>query len=127
LKPIFLREYGISYVAGHNSSFGTQISGGTIPANTPVLVNATGNYTFTGTGNVSTPKAITVNQMNGVYHTIKVPANSYVLKTENGVTGFYKVTAGNEPMINPFRAYLTEENVFCEYASFEFLCIGCTG
>jgi glucuronoarabinoxylan endo-1,4-beta-xylanase len=75
-------------------------------------VNATGNYTFTGTGNVSTPKAITVNQMNGVYHTIKVPANSYVLKTESGVTGFYKVTAGNEPMINPFRAYLTEENTY---------------
>ncbi|MCQ4139353.1 T9SS type A sorting domain-containing protein [Chryseobacterium sp. EO14] len=97
---------------GATAVSGTQISGGTIPANTPVLVNATGNYTFTGTGNVSTPKAITVNQMNGVYHTIKVPANSYVLKTEGGVTGFYKVVAGNEPMINPFRAYLTEENVY---------------
>jgi len=88
------------------------ISGGIIPANTPVLVNATGNITFTGTGNVSTPKAITVNQMNGVYQTIKVPANSYVLKTEGGVTGFYKVSAGSEPIINPFRAYLTEENVY---------------
>lgn len=91
---------------------GTQISNGIIPANTPVLVNATGSFTFTGTGNVSTQKAITVNQMNGVYHTIKVPANSYVLKTENGVTGFYKVTSGSEPMINPFRAYLTEENTY---------------
>lgn len=90
----------------------TPVSNGIIPANTPVLVDATGNFTFTGTGNVSTPKAITVNQMNGVYHTIKVPANAYVLKTENGVTGFYKVAAGSEPMINPFRAYLTEENTF---------------
>lgn len=90
----------------------TPVSSGVIPANTPVLVDATGNFTFTGTGNVSTPKAITVNQMNGVYHTIKVPANAYVLKTENGVTGFYKVAAGSEPMINPFRAYLTEENTF---------------
>lgn len=90
----------------------TSVSSGVIPANTPVLVDATGNFTFTGTGNVSTPKAITVNQMNGVYHTIKVPANAYVLKTENGVTGFYKVAAGSEPMINPFRAYLTEENTF---------------
>ncbi|MDR6157716.1 glucuronoarabinoxylan endo-1,4-beta-xylanase [Chryseobacterium sp. SLBN-27] len=90
----------------------TPVSNGIIPANTPVLVEATGNFTFTGTGNVSTPKAITVNQMNGVYHTIKVPANAYVLKTENGVTGFYKVAAGSEPMINPFRAYLTEENTF---------------
>ncbi|WP_066438203.1 T9SS type A sorting domain-containing protein [Chryseobacterium sp. CCH4-E10] len=90
----------------------TPVSNGIIPANIPVLVDATGNFTFTGTGNVSTPKAITVNQMNGVYHTIKVPANAYVLKTENGVTGFYKVAAGSEPMINPFRAYLTEENTF---------------
>jgi glucuronoarabinoxylan endo-1,4-beta-xylanase len=90
----------------------TPVSNGIIPANTPVLVNTIGNVTFTGTGNVSTPKAITVNQMNGVYHTIKVPANAYVLKTENGVTGFYKIAAGNEPTINPFRAYLTEENTF---------------
>jgi glucuronoarabinoxylan endo-1,4-beta-xylanase len=90
----------------------TLVSSGVISANTPVLVDATGNFTFTGTGNVSTPKAITVNQMNGVYHTIKVPANAYVLKTENGVTGFYKVAAGSEPTINPFRAYLTEENMF---------------
>ncbi|MEC5174832.1 T9SS type A sorting domain-containing protein [Chryseobacterium nepalense] len=90
----------------------TPVSNGIIPANTPVLVNATGNITFTGTGNVSTPKAITVSQMNGVYHTIKVPANAYVLKTENGVTGFYKVAAGSEPMINPFRAYLSEENIY---------------
>ena len=74
----------------------------------PVLIS-----TNPGNGAVnSTPKAITVNQMNGVYHTIKVPANAYVLKTENGVTGFYKIAAGNEPTINPFSAYLTEENTF---------------
>jgi glucuronoarabinoxylan endo-1,4-beta-xylanase len=98
--------------AGTTAISCTPVSNGIIPANIPVLVDATGNFTFTGTGNVSTPKAITVNQMNGVYHTIKVPANAYVLKTENGVTGFYKVAAGSEPMINPFRAYLTEENTF---------------
>ncbi|UFH32287.1 T9SS type A sorting domain-containing protein [Chryseobacterium sp. C-71] len=90
----------------------TQITNGIIPANTPVLVNATGNISFVGSGNVSTPKAITVNQMNGVYHMIKVPAGAYVLKTENGVTGFYKVTAGNEPFINPFQGYITEENTY---------------
>ncbi|AZA57764.1 T9SS type A sorting domain-containing protein [Chryseobacterium shandongense] len=98
--------------AGTTAISCTPVSNGIIPANIPVLVDATGNFTFTGTGNVSTPKAITFNQMNGVYHTIKVPANAYVLKTENGVTGFYKVAAGSEPMINPFRAYLTEENTF---------------
>lgn len=99
-------------VPGAASISCSAINTGIIPANTPVLINATGNIIFTGTGNVSTPKAITVNQMNGVYHTIKVPANSYVLKTENGVTGFYKVISGSEPMINSFRAYLTEENTY---------------
>ncbi|WP_374459365.1 T9SS type A sorting domain-containing protein [Chryseobacterium taeanense] len=97
---------------GTSSVSCTTITNGTIPANTPVLINANGSITFQGTGNVSTPKAITVNQMNGVYNTIKVPANSYVLKTVNGTTGFYKVTAGSEPLINPFRAYLTEENTY---------------
>lgn len=97
---------------GTSSVSCTTITSGTIPANTPVLINATGTITFQGTGSVSTPKAITVNQMNGVYNIIKVPANSYVLKTVNGTTGFYKVAAGSEPLINPFRAYLTEENTY---------------
>ncbi|MFC7345668.1 T9SS type A sorting domain-containing protein [Chryseobacterium zhengzhouense] len=85
---------------------------GMIPANTPVLIAATGTVTFTGTGSVSTPKAITVNQVNGVYHQIKVHAGAYVLKTENNVTGFYKVVAGSEPMIDPFQGYITEGNPY---------------
>ncbi len=85
---------------------------GMIPANTPVLIAATGTVTFTGTGSVSTPKAITVNQVNGVYHQIKVYAGAYVLKTENNVTGFYKVVAGSEPMIDPFQGYITEGNPY---------------
>jgi glucuronoarabinoxylan endo-1,4-beta-xylanase len=92
----------------------TQISNGVIPANTPVLINATGSKTFTGSGAVSTPKAITVNQINGVYQSIKVAAGGYVLKTENGVTGFYKVTAGNEPTVNSFQGYLTENNTYTD-------------
>ncbi|WP_238640101.1 T9SS type A sorting domain-containing protein [Chryseobacterium elymi] len=90
----------------------TPISNGVIPANVPVLINATGSKTFTGSGAVSTPKAITVNQINGVYQSIKVAAGGYVLKTENGVTGFYKVTAGNEPVISSFQGYLTENNTY---------------
>ncbi|WP_288447136.1 T9SS type A sorting domain-containing protein [uncultured Chryseobacterium sp.] len=97
---------------GSNNINCTAISNGIIPANTPVLINATGNITFNGSGNVSTPKAITVDQMNGVYQSIKVPAGSYFLKTENGVTGFYKITAGSEPVINSFKAYLSEENTY---------------
>jgi glucuronoarabinoxylan endo-1,4-beta-xylanase len=90
----------------------SQISNGIIPANTPVLINATGSKTFTGSGAVSTPKAITVNQINGVYQSVKVAAGGYVLKTESGVTGFYKVTAGNEPSVSSFQGYLTENNTY---------------
>lgn len=90
----------------------TPVSNGVIPANIPVLINATGSKTFTGSGAVSTPKAITVNQINGVYQSVKAGAGGYVLKTENGVTGFYKVTAGNEPVISSFQGYLTENNAY---------------
>ncbi len=97
---------------GSGSVVCTQISNGVIPANIPVLINATGSKTFTGSGAISTPKAITVNQINGVYQSIKVAAGGYVLKTENGVTGFYKVTAGTEPVISSFQGYLTEDNTY---------------
>ncbi len=97
---------------GSGSVVCTQISNGVIPANIPVLINATGSKTFTGSGAVSTPKAITVNQINGVYQSIKVAAGGYVLKTESGVTGFYKVTAGNEALISSFQGYLTEDNTY---------------
>jgi glucuronoarabinoxylan endo-1,4-beta-xylanase len=108
--PSGVTAYMMSPGAGNITC--TAISNGIIPANTPVIINATGNITFNGSGNVSTPKAITINQMNGAYQSIKVPANAYVLKTENGVTGFYKVTAGSEPAIGSFKAYLTEENTY---------------
>ncbi|WP_261511843.1 T9SS type A sorting domain-containing protein [Chryseobacterium paludis] len=97
---------------GFGSVVCTQISNGIIPANVPVLINATGSKTFTGSGAVFTPKAITINQINGVYQSVKVAAGGYVLKTESGVTGFYKVTAGNEPTVGSFQGYLTENNVY---------------
>lgn len=81
---------------------------GTIPANTPVLVSGSGTFAFVGSGNVSTPKALTVSQMNPVYIGIKAPAGSYTFKTVNGVAGFYPSAAGSEPHIASFRFYLSE-------------------
>jgi hypothetical protein len=63
-----------------------------IPANTPVLINGNGTFTFTGSGSVSTPKAIVSNQFNADYSTIKAYTGGYVLKTVGGVTGFYKIS-----------------------------------
>lgn len=81
-----------------------------IPANTPVLINGSGTFLFTGTGPVSTPKDLTVNQINPVYISVKAPAGSYTLKTLNGVTGFYPVLAGSEPIVSPFNVYLSDKS-----------------
>jgi glucuronoarabinoxylan endo-1,4-beta-xylanase len=94
---------------------------GIIPGNTPVLLSGSGTFVFSGNGNVSTPKALTVNQMNPVYIGVKAPAGSYTLKTVNNVTAFYPVTAGSEPFISSFRFYLSENSGYnADVLPFEF-------
>ena len=82
-----------------------------IPANTPVLISGNGTFTFTGSGAVSTPKAIVSNQFNADYSTIKAYSGGYVLKTVGGNTGFYKV-AGVAENVSSFSAYIAEENAY---------------
>jgi glucuronoarabinoxylan endo-1,4-beta-xylanase len=83
------------------------ISDTKIPANSPVLIKGTGTFTFEGMGNVSTPHRLKVNDLNGVYVTVKAPVGSYYLKTVGSVAAFYQITSGTEPTIPPFSAYLT--------------------
>ncbi|MCD0466993.1 T9SS type A sorting domain-containing protein [Flavobacterium sp. ENC] len=83
---------------------------GVIPANTPVLLSGSGTFVFSGTGNVSTPKNLTVNKINPVYIGVKAPAGSYTMKTVNNVTAFYPVAAGSEPLISSFNFYLSEKS-----------------
>ena len=89
----------------------TAVQNGKIPANTPVLITGNGTFTFTGSGAVSTPKALVYNQLNAGYSTVKVYSGGYVLKTVNGTTGFYKITSGNES-VSSFSAYVSEENAY---------------
>lgn len=98
---------------------------GVIPANTPVLLSGSGTFVFSGTGNVSTPKALTVDQMNPVYIGFKAPAGSYTLKTVNNVTAFYPVTAGSEPLISSFNFYLSEKSGYnATVLPLEFVTLG---
>ncbi len=99
-----IKVYDLQYAS--EQVFGTRIQDGIIPSNTPVLVVGTGTFTFTGTGEISTPPLLTVKNMNGVYVTVKAPANSYSLKIVDGIGSFHRVTAGAEPAILPFTAYL---------------------
>ncbi|MFC4688168.1 T9SS type A sorting domain-containing protein [Epilithonimonas pallida] len=89
----------------------TSVPNGKIPANKPVLINGNGTFTFTGSGSVSTPKAIVSNQFNADYSTVKAYTGGYVLKTVGGVTGFYKISNGSET-VAAFSAYISEENAY---------------
>jgi len=89
----------------------TSVPNGKIPANKPVLINGNGAFTFTGSGSVSTPKAIVSNQLNADYSTVKAYTGGYVLKTVGGVTGFYKIGSGSET-VSAFSAYISEENAY---------------
>lgn len=88
----------------------TSVLNNKIPANTPILVQGTGTFKFEGTGAVSTPLALKVNDMNGVYISVKAAPGSYYFKTVDGVGGYYPVRSGAEPTIIPFSAYLTPAN-----------------
>ena len=88
---------------------GTRITGGKIPANTPVLVNGYGSFIFNGTGNVSSPRSLKVNDLNGIYIAMKLPSNSYYLQTESNTPVFYRASNGEDRTVGAFDAYLTAE------------------
>jgi len=99
-----VKVYNLLYAS--EQVIGTRILDGFIPANTPVLVVGTGTFTFTGSGEISTPSFLTVNNFNGVYVTVNAPANSYALRIVDGIASFHRVVRGSEPVIAPFSAYL---------------------
>ena len=91
----------------------------TIPANTPVLLNAAaGNYSFAIAGDASIGTDVrssktyypdvttTNNNLYGVLLPHYVPENSYVLQNGASGIGFYKVNVNNYA-INAFRCYVT--------------------
>ena len=78
----------------------------TIPANTPVLLNGSGDQTFTGaSAAVSASATNKAGALTGVFAAATVPVNSYVLQKQSEKVGFFKVT-GDEILFNPFHAYL---------------------
>ena len=80
-----------------------------ISANTPVVVyneNAAISETFRGKDNSGGETSVKVGYLTGVYTASTVTAGNYVLQTQNGVQGFYKVYGDGLTAI-PYRAYLT--------------------
>ena len=111
--PSGISAYKLSYSAGEAAAVATEVEGGSLAANTPVLINTeeTGKFKFISTETESkagsgqhTVGALVGNYANDFY----APQNSYILyySAENDL-GFYKVTKESTNKVAPYRAYLT--------------------
>jgi len=79
---------------------------GDLAANTPYILQASKDVdeTLEGWGTAAAD-SYNVGALTGVYTTADVPVNSYVLQTQGGIQGFYRVDEA-APAV-PYRAYLT--------------------
>lgn len=99
--------YNLEILSGSVSA--SVITNGIISANTPVLVKGSGLFIFSGTGAVSSPRSLKVNNFSGVYVSTIAPLGSYYLKTENGTTFFQRSVAGSQPVMTAFSAYIAQD------------------
>lgn len=93
--PEGVKAYTLTYTSG-DAATATELSG-TIPANTPVLINAeAGSYTFNATETQTTKATSPVSgALTGVWAESTVPEGSYVLQNLNGTVAFYKVSSSD--------------------------------
>lgn len=105
--PEGVKAYTLTHTEGEATAIATELTG-SIPANTPVLINAAaGTYNFHGIKITYKKGEQTVGALTSVRACKYVPAGSYVLQNHNGQVGFYKVEKPNSVMIGANRAYLT--------------------
>ena len=114
--------YTLTHTDGSSVVTATEVTGGTLAVNTPVLVNAeAGTYKFVSTatsGSIATGSGTaTVGALTGVYSDLTFTteniastyANTYILNKINDNVGFYKAADGKKVGAN--RAYLTANDV----------------
>ena len=78
----------------------------TLAANKPYIIEGAWNETVTGDAQ-GTTLTYTEGLLTGVYAETAAPVESYVLQSQNDVTGFYKVAEGKQPNVPANHAYLT--------------------
>ena len=104
--PEGVSAYTLTYSSGDKAK-ATAVEA-TIPANTPVLLNGSGEKTFTGASvDIDADAENVEGSLTGVFASATVPVNSYVLQKQGENVGFYRVDAEDPITIKPFRAYLT--------------------
>lgn len=81
-----------------------------IEAHTPYIVKGKDGdtYDFSDYGTALKDQYAT-GLMTGTFTQQKAVANTYVLQNQEGKVGFYKVMAGSEPTIKPYRAYINAD------------------
>lgn len=81
-----------------------------IEANTPYIVKGKeeDTYGFSEYG-TALKDQYAAGLMTGTFTQQKAFANTYVLQNQEGKVGFYKVVAGSEPTIKPYRAYINAD------------------
>ena len=108
--PNGVKAYTLEYTGGEKAT-ATEVEN-TIPADTPVLINAdeTGTYTFNPVdGAVATDVANPhFGALTGIYTAGKAPIGSYVLQDGDYGLAFYKV-ATDDINMGANRAYLTDQ------------------
>lgn len=105
--PEGVKAYTLTHTEGEATAIATELTG-SIPANTPVLINAVaGTYNFHGTEITYQKGVQTVGALTSVRACKYVPVGNYVLQNHNGQVGFYKVVEEKSVMIGANRAYLT--------------------
>ena len=111
--PSGVTAYTLNYTAGNSYVKATEVEGGTLSANTPVLINgdASTKYWFINTSLVDETTTgsgtHTEGALIGVYAETTVPSGSYILWADaTHDIGFYK---GSSNKVNANRAYLTAD------------------
>lgn len=105
--PVGVTAYTLKYISGENAAEASEVTG-TIPANTPVLLNGAGDATFVAEdADVDADADNTFEALTGVFARTQVPDGSYVLQNGDDGIGFYVVEPTAAIWARPFRAYMT--------------------
>ena len=110
--PEGVKAYTLNYTAGNDYVKATEVET-TLPANTPVLLNAeAGSYKFVTTATsgdaAEGTDPVIVGALTGVYAETLVPDGSYILTKHDTGVGFRKAD-GTTNKVDAFRAYLTAD------------------
>lgn len=103
--PYGMKAYTVQGVNADTSLDMVEVQG-TVPANTPVILEGDGAKSLVAYG-VAAPAVAEAGLLTGVYADTEAPVGSYVLQNIDDKVGFYQVAAGQQPTVKANRAYLT--------------------